>query len=164
VARKLKLTPKVQEAICKAILAGNFNQIAASDAGVGESTFYRWLQEGEAAQSGIKREFWEAVKKAEATAETQYVSLMEKAAKQSWQAAAWWLERKHNDRWGRREKQELTGSEGGPIQIQADVTPKQLEEYADIIRGLAGREPDESIGDDDIGESIHSPASDTETT
>ncbi len=160
VGRKPKLTPEVQTAICQAIRAGNYNGVAANYAGIGESTFYLWLTQGEQAQSGKYVEFLEAVKKAESDAETRNVALIETAASQSWQAAAWWLERKHNNRWGRKEKQEVTGADGGPIQIQADVTSKQLEEYADVIRGLAGRDPDESVGDDDSGESVHPPEPD----
>src|SRR5918992_5460337 len=99
VGRKLKLTQTAIERICYMIAAGNYNHVAARAAGIAEGTSYRWLQEGESAQSGIKREFYEAVKKAEAQAETRNVAIIEAAAQQSWQAAAWWLERKHYDRW-----------------------------------------------------------------
>jgi len=81
-------------------------------------------------------------------------------ANTTWQAAAWWLERSHHERWGRREKQELTGTDGGPIQIQTEVTPTQLEEYADVIRTIASRDSDEPDDQDDPGESIHTPTPD----
>ena len=158
--RKPKLTPEVQAAICQAIRAGNYNGVAANYAGIGESTFYLWMAQGEQAKSGPKLEFLEAIKKAESDAETRNVALIETAANQSWQAAAWWLERKHNERWGRKERQEVTGEKGGPIQIQTELTPKQLEEYADVIREVASRRvaAEGSTNDDDPGESIHSPA------
>ena len=76
------------------------------------------MARGEAAKSGLYLEFLEAVKKAEASAEIRTVALIETAANQAWQAAAWWLERKHNDRWGRKEKQEVTGEKGGPVTIK----------------------------------------------
>lgn len=158
--RKKKLTAKVQQTIVQLIRGGNYKGVSARAAGITEGTMYRWLQEGEEAQSGVKFDFVAAVREAEALAEARMVALVVSHTITTWQAAAWWLERSHHERWGRKEKQELTGADGGPIQIQADVTAKQLEEYADIIRGLAGREPDESTGDDDSGESIHPPAPD----
>ena len=116
--RKLKLTPETQERICTAIAAGNYTVVAAAFAGIGQSTFYRWMESGEAATSGVYREFWEAVKKAESQAESRNVALIERAANEHWQAAAWWLERKHSDRWGRKERTEITGKDEGPVQIQ----------------------------------------------
>ncbi len=159
--RKKKLTPSVQKTIVQLIRGGNFKGVSARAAGITEGTMYRWLQEGEEAQSGAKFDFVAAVREAEALAEARNVALVVRHANTTWQAAAWWLERSHHERWGRKEKQELTGADGGPIQIQAEVTAKQLEEYADVIRTIASRNPDESDGEDDIGEPIHPPAPDS---
>ena len=137
--RKKKLTPTVHDNIVRFIRGGNYKGVSARAAGIAPSTMYRWLEEGEAAESGVKFEFVKAVREAEAIAEARNVALVLSHAATTWQAAAWWLERSHNERWGRKEKQELTGSDGGAIQIQAAVTPKQLEEYADVIRGLGPR-------------------------
>jgi len=116
-AAKLKLTDDRRHKICLAIEAGNYNVVAAQACGVGETTFYRWMREGEEATSGAKREFWMAVKDAEAKAETSNVEIIKKAAITSWQAAAWLLERKHFDRWGRKDRQEHVGKDGGPLEI-----------------------------------------------
>ena len=134
--RKSKLTPETQEAVCKAIRDGNYNHIAAAYAGIGESTFYLWMSLGERARSGKYLEFLEAVKKAEADAEVRTVALIETAAHENWQAAAWWLERKHNERWGRKERQEITGAEGGPLQVVTwsqlhDAIPKEGDDAID---------------------------------
>lgn len=53
------------------------------------------------------------------------------------------------------EKREVAGAGGGPIQIQTEVTSEQLEEYADVIRGIASRDPDGPASNDDTGEPIH---------
>ena len=45
--RPSKLTPEVQEKIVTAIRAGNYAQVAAVYAGIGERTFYRWMERGE---------------------------------------------------------------------------------------------------------------------
>jgi hypothetical protein len=100
---KNKLTPETQDKICNALRAGNHAKVAAEFGGVSETTFFRWMQEGEAATSGAKREFWEAIKKAEADAEVQRVARIAKAGQDGvWQADAWWLERKFPERWGRQ--------------------------------------------------------------
>ena len=41
----------------------------------------------------------------------------ERYAQPEWTADAWWLERKHFQRWGRRERKELTGADGGAIEV-----------------------------------------------
>jgi transposase len=61
VGRKSKLIPEVQERVCKGIEAGMTQESAAINAGIGESTYYRWLERGEKAKSGKYKEFWEEV-------------------------------------------------------------------------------------------------------
>lgn len=114
--RKTKLTPDVAQAIVTAIQAGNYQDTAAAHAGVHPATFYRWMERGAADSKAPYREFREAVEKALAFAEVRDVALIAKAAETYWQAAAWRLERKFPDRWGRKERQEVTGASGGPVQ------------------------------------------------
>jgi transposase len=105
--RETKLTPATQKTICDAIAAGNYDYVAAEYAGVGRSTFFAWLAKGEQAQTGIHRDFLDAVKRAGSQAEVRNISIIELDG--SWQSKAWWLERKFHDRWGRKEtiKQDL---------------------------------------------------------
>lgn len=56
-----------------------------------------------------KWQFWQTIKKAEAEAEARNTALIQTQASKSWQAAAWWLERKFPDRWGRKDKVQLDG-------------------------------------------------------
>tara|TARA_Y100000310_G_scaffold251998_2_gene258647 strand:- start:4565 stop:4978 length:414 start_codon:yes stop_codon:yes gene_type:complete len=123
--RRPKLTPELQKKIVDAIAAGNFNDVAAQYAGIVPSTFYRWITEGEAACSGIKKEFSDAVKEAAARAQIRMVAIINTAANQSWQAAAWWLERKYYQDWGR--KQQVMGEGGGPIQHGVTFTELLIE-------------------------------------
>ena len=44
--RPTDLTPAVQARIVQAIVGGNDNKVAAAYAGIGESTFYAWLERG----------------------------------------------------------------------------------------------------------------------
>ncbi|HOQ51860.1 MAG TPA: hypothetical protein PK233_08525, partial [Candidatus Atribacteria bacterium] len=74
----------------------------------------RWLREGEAAKSGLKRQFWQAIKKAEKEAIIKNVGIIQKAAEEgNWQAAAWWLERKYFQDWGRKDKVDLASDKDG---------------------------------------------------
>ena len=115
--RRTKLTPETQEKIITAIRAGNYANVAAQYAGIHESTFYDWIVRGEAAKGGIYAEFAEAVKKAEADAEARHVLNITNASKKEWTASAWYLERKHSDRWGRKERREITGPGGKPVEL-----------------------------------------------
>lgn len=115
--RPTKLTPEVQERILMAIRGGNYLETAAAYAGIGISTFKRWMGRGEKAQKGQFRAFWEAVQKARSEAEVRNVTLIQTAAKDNWQAAAWWLERSFFDRWGRKVKQELSSDPDKPLTI-----------------------------------------------
>jgi hypothetical protein len=56
------------------------------------------------------------VKKAEPKAETFCLSIILKAAEKSWQAAAWYLERKKPDEYGQRTR--IAGDPLSPIPIK----------------------------------------------
>jgi hypothetical protein len=72
-------------------------------------------------------DFVEAVEKARAQSEMRNVGLIQKAAVDgTWQASAWWLERSFPKRWGRSDRVEHTGADGGPLEVQ--VTMDELEE------------------------------------
>ena len=100
--RRSKLTAEVQEKIVRVIRAGNYAYIAAEYAGIGQSTFYRWLEQGEAQTTGPYRDFREAVKAAEREAEIRAVATVQQHMGKSWQPAMTYLERKFPQRWGRR--------------------------------------------------------------
>lgn len=119
-ARETVLNENVQKIIVNAIAGGNYNDTACKLAGIHPTTFYGWMRK---ADEGISpyAELQEAVEKAEAYAEAERIKRIKVAADEgNWQAAAWYLERKHNDRWGRREKQDINANVGGSINIVFD--------------------------------------------
>jgi hypothetical protein len=69
--------------------------------GISEQTYINWMRWGEKSRKGLYFSFFESVKKAEAQAIARNVAVIQTAAKDSWQAAAWWLERKHPHEWGK---------------------------------------------------------------
>lgn len=115
--RKSKLTRELIEQAAKLIEEGNYQSHVAQALGIHEDTWYRWMREGAQTKNGLKRRFYEAVKKAEARAIARNVALIQKAAQEgNWQAAAWWLERKFPDEWGKKDKLGLEGN--GAIEIK----------------------------------------------
>lgn len=118
--RPTKLSADLKERLIGALRSGAPNETAAGFAGIAESTFYAWLAR---AQDDLKNnpeiatdytEFQEAVEKAQAEAEIEKLLIINNAAKGKpttegapgtagqWQAAAWFLERRHPERYGRR--------------------------------------------------------------
>ena len=66
---KTKLTPELQDEICKHIRDGNYAEVACALVGVGESTFYDWMRrgrgEGQRRSTQAHVEFVQAVEKAD---------------------------------------------------------------------------------------------------
>jgi len=77
--------------ILAALQAGNFKCVAAQMAGIHVDTLNEWEHR--------HPEFSEAVKRADAEAEAYHVERISKGER-GWQSSAWWLERKHRNRWG----------------------------------------------------------------
>ena len=103
-ARPTKLTPAVLERIVQAVKAGLTYEVAAQAAGVDRATFYRWKARGEHDQHGPYRDLCDVLKKAEAEAEAHMLGIIRDAAPTQWQAAAWFLERRYPERYGRRDR------------------------------------------------------------
>lgn len=114
--RPTRLNYSVQEKIVQAIRAGNYIETAAAYAGIHKSSLYEWLNRGEREKQRVAKDpkfkiqkkeapfvdFSNAVQKALADAEVRDVAIIGRAAEEQWQAAAWRLERKFPDRWGRK--------------------------------------------------------------
>lgn len=101
--RPTKLTPELQLKICETVRAGNYIETASAYVGVNKSTIYDWMKRGAREKQGIYHDFSNAIEKALAESEMRDVLIIGKAASQNWQAAAWRLERKFSDRWGRKD-------------------------------------------------------------
>jgi len=128
--------PKVQR-LLNALKAGHFVQEACQYAPISEQTYYRWLREGSAldarADAGdtltpteqAQRELCEAIKAAEISGQNLALDKIREAiVGGTWQAAAWFLERR-NKKWSNRT--EITGPDGGPVEtITVDDVDRQL--------------------------------------
>jgi len=103
VARPTKYTPERAQQIAAALAAGNTRLASAASAGITQRTFERWMARFDG--------FVEAVEKAEAEAELAHVATIKAASEGgTWQASAWWLERRRSDDWGKRDRVEIISS------------------------------------------------------
>lgn len=133
--RPTKATDETFKKIVDAVQAGVWIEQAAHLASIHPSTLYDWVAQGERAreveeitgkamteQERRLAEFSDTLKKARAEAEARNVALIQKAAQNgTWQAAAWYLERSAPQRWGRKDRMELTGADGGAVDISVSV-------------------------------------------
>lgn len=156
-ASHLKLTArpsKITEAtplIVQALEVGNTREGACAYAGIGQSTFYSWLERAEAdieqdAESQ-HRELLEAVTRAEGIAQQSLVTEIRKSATgfvnpdtrkregKDWRAAAWMLERRHPDQWSEQKNVKHSGSlRTEPVDIPNDA--ERVAEVGDILAGI----------------------------
>jgi len=126
--------PKV-ERLLNALKAGHFVEEACKYAPIHKATYYRWLQQGDIlddkAQRGehitdeeqALRDLCDAIKAAEVSGQNLALDKIREAiVGGTWQAAAWFLERR-NKKWSNRT--EVTGPDGGPVQT---VTVEDVDE------------------------------------
>jgi transposase len=122
-----RLTPEVSAKIEQALRAGNYMETAAAYAGIPRSDLYAWLKRGREESSGIYFDFCKRCELAFAAAEIRDLALIAQAATSQWQAAAWRLERRYPDKWGRRERLAVTDGEGRPITTGVIILPPERE-------------------------------------
>ena len=103
IGRDTILTAELTERLCTILRAGNYLHVALRATGLGRSTFHLWMQRGKSygARDALFHEFREQVSRARAEGEVRNVARIAAAAAESWQAAAWLLERQYPQRWGR---------------------------------------------------------------
>jgi len=115
------LSEDLIDRLAHTIRSGAYVETAAAFCGISKDTFYRWLRLADTdASNELLVKLSDAVKKAMAEAELRDLKVIDTAAQNGvWQAAAWRLERKFNDRWGRQAKVQLehSGPDGKPIEV-----------------------------------------------
>lgn len=115
--RPSKLTPELQDALCKVIQSGCFLETAAVMCGINRVTLLRWMHRGAKEESGTYRDFRAAVRKAMAHAELRDLMKIQRAGDDDWRAIAWRLERRYPKRWGKRDGDEAKSKKLTPAQL-----------------------------------------------
>ena len=137
----IELTTQLQELIVGALKAGNYLETAAALAGIHPDTLRDWVKKGRKGDPRYE-DFSHAVQQAIASAEARDLAVIGKAASEYWQAAAWRLERRFNDRWGRKNDVSLSGKAGAP--------PVKMELVIDLDKpATIADEPEQAEEDDD---------------
>jgi transposase len=160
------ITPQLCEEISNYIRAGNYPETAAGLAGISRKTFYNWLRKGRSSKTnGVYKQFLHTIKEAEDYAEAAAVERIRKAGEPddngkggNWTALAWWLERKHPEKWGRKDKLGLEHSgkletEGKVVNVNVELPddPAIRAAATDLVKSIRPRQ-DESCGPGDGGE------------
>lgn len=125
-SRTTKCTKAVVEAICLALQDGLPFESACEFGGISKQTGYDWLKRGNNGEEPFLT-FSDAVKKAQAIGEYALVHIVQSASVKSWQAAAWLLERRFPDRWGRKQ---------APVELNLTVQDREDLEIARKARAM----------------------------
>ena len=101
-----KYTPVTERRILRGLKAGNTLRATADSAGIDRDTLRRWMDQGEtdhqAGRDTEKSRLYGKIKKAMAVPVLANVARIQRAAQGgTWTAAAWWLERRHPEEWGK---------------------------------------------------------------
>jgi len=124
--RRKTLTPDLLKKLVNVISAGNYIKVACQYVGISEAAFYKWGERGRAEIERIEAEeeatgthvrddneyiyveFVESIMEAEVAAEVACVTNIRVAAGNgNVQAAIAYLERKHNKRWGKKDRHHI---------------------------------------------------------
>jgi len=164
--RPTKLTPQLQEKICKYISEGNYLNVACDAVGISDQTYNSWLHRGDEELKnggGIYSSFLEAVKRASAEQEARIAERLLAGAMPGvrktvtkdgpdgqtvevtetggdWLAAATYLERRHPDRWGRRDRTQVDITEHKTITITEIEVIKDYGGQTPIMEGEKPKE------------------------
>jgi hypothetical protein len=79
-------------------------------------------------------EFVTSLEKAEAQAESGYLSKILRHTEKQWTAAAWMLERRWGERWAQRQKIEHSGNPDSPVVVE-QVGPS-VPHTTDLLKGI----------------------------
>lgn len=156
--RPIKLNEQILARVIEALEVGNYREVAARYAGISITSFYSYMERGEADREAgndtLFAQFADGVESAESQAETVIVGLIRRAASgftdpttqqrvaPQWQAGAWLLERKNPQRWGRRDNLRLE-HEGRVEAIVLPDDPARLRDVAGILSGIGALPEDQ---------------------
>lgn len=98
-----KMTPETVAKLCTALEQGLPKYLAAAAAGIDQATLNMWRDKGRRGVSELYIETYQLILAAEARAAERWLRYIDAAAAQpnTWQAAAWALERRFREDFGR---------------------------------------------------------------
>lgn len=128
-ARRTKYSSEVVKRITDAVAIGATYELACKYAGVSYELFRQWRERNLA--------FLEAVQEAEGRAAVGWLAKIEKAANEgTWQAAAWKLERRYPQEYGRTVQDQRVQHSGTITQEHTGAVTIAAVDYRSSIRSL----------------------------
>lgn len=119
------LTAELQDRIAEHLKEGHGGTEAARLAGISKSSYYEWLKQAREDEAAgletVYTRFAEVVAEAEAELEHTNLARIRAAAEsgpKGWTASAWLLERRFPGRWSLRNRVELAGADGEPVELK----------------------------------------------
>jgi hypothetical protein len=119
--RPTLLTPELQKRFVTLLRRGNYLTHACDILGIQQVTTWYWMHRGqEEIRQGLMNEpharFFIAVKTAQGELIDECIQKIREGTDR-WQSLAWLLERKLPNYFGQRQRMELTGADGGPLEV-----------------------------------------------
>ena len=129
------LKPGVREKFLTAIAKGASYHIACGYAGISYQTLRRWMKSGEAIADLFEEqieihphkicfEFYCDILRVQSYAALKWLEKIDEASQFHWQAAAWKLERRHPEDYGRQERERKGDAEDSMLQKARDEVDK----------------------------------------
>jgi hypothetical protein len=112
--------PHIQQIICDAIAAGNYQKVAAQAAGISEETLKKWRhrgRRGDEPYAALER----AIEQADRDCEMTLVAKVMGATDKDWRAAAMMLERKYPEHWSKVREQAALGQSGVAVAFSINI-------------------------------------------
>ena len=140
-----KLNQGMIDALELAFAKGNYAITACHLVGISENCFYTWLEQakkddedGLTPDKSLYVRLSESLKRAEALAESRLVDVVREAAvkKKEWLPAMTFLERRHPDRWGRKDRSKIDITEKKSVTItHVEIVLNQGDSVPPVIEG-----------------------------
>lgn len=143
----MKLTSEKVDVITTVVRQGGFLYEAAVAAGVSVESVIHWRNEGEETGEGIKFQLFQALKRAERDSEDALLDLIYTHSQKSWQAAAWLLERRWPEKYGKQRLEvsaKVQDTDNPDYEAIQKLSTDELDELLKRLTG--GREEEQQYG------------------
>lgn len=110
---RTKLTPELQEQLCKLLQVGITIEDACAEVGISDRVFHKWQARALERNERLYVQFFQAVVQAKARSKIRSVLRIDKAALKDWRADAWLLERRFPEEFGKRDQVKVHEAEKG---------------------------------------------------
>ena len=156
----VRFGPKVCDDVVAWLALGNFREAACKRAGITDRTLRRWLEKGrqeleaaeadvgpdddlDASKLGPYARFLRRVEETEANVENGLVQSLVFDPEARPEDKRWFLERRHPKRYGKGAMRlELTGDNGGPLEVNIDARQALLSRLSSVAPDGAAEESD----------------------